>query len=172
MRKCWDMSKDDNSIVIFKNPILEDYFSIPDKPNNSHSGTLTRIKNAWTSFAHVDDTGVLWINSSRLADILRTNESNANYKLRDIPDSSKKRVDNKLFIRGYEVRKLIDESIQTEGNNKRKEYLRYSEELYKCMRDCQFVDGIRSIYALQLQDNRRTLKRKRISRYKKLLKMN
>lgn len=156
----------ENSLVPFNNHVIDMSIGIPIKPDGSDKGTCTQIKNAWINFAHIDDKGVMWVDIERIHAILRTTKPIANYHLKDIEDKDKLRYGNKVYVKAYHIRNIIDKSIQIEKISRRKEYLKYSEEIYMAIRDCATAEIIRQKYSNIIEGDRKKLKASRIKKYK------
>lgn len=155
-----------NSIVPYENPVSDMNFIKPKPMENSSKAHITRIVNAYSQTAYFDNHGVMWIEASKLAEILRTNKQNAQYILSNhIPDDAKQNSSGKVYVRGYEIKRIIDRHIQEEGLGTRKQYLKYSEDIFNAIRDCDTAENIRNIYQNQLQGDRKKLKSKRIKKY-------
>jgi len=102
---------------------------------NQYKGTVTAIKNAWENSTSLDNTGQLWIDTDNLHTILRTSKGNARYIASSISEDSKISYKKKVFVRGYEIIKLLDKLIQESGPSTKNDYLRYSEKYYAALRD-------------------------------------
>lgn len=158
--------KEETALVPFDYAIKDILFKKPEVAQTSSPRCITRIDNAYNKCGFIDKTGVMWFDSERIDDILRTNKSNARYLLKDIEDEFKRFIGNKMYVRGYEVRRLLDIRIQNEGIGKKKDYLLYSERIYNAIRDCDTAEKIRTSYDLEIKESKKTLKRKRITKYK------
>lgn len=157
----------ENTLVPFENPVSNMNFEKPVPSASSSKSHITRITNAYNNTAWVDNNGVMWIEVSKLAEILRTNKPNAQYILSNqIPDNAKEYHGGNIYVRGYEIKRIIDKNIQEEGLGTRKQYLKYSEAIFNAIRDCDCAENIRNIYQDQLQGSRKKLKGKRIRKYK------
>ena len=62
--------------------------------------------------------------------------------------------------------KIIDKFIQGEATGKRTIYLRFSEAIYKAIRDTPEAQVLRTKYQITLKEERKKLKNKRIKKYK------
>lgn len=161
-----DKDNNNTSLVPFNNHVADMSVGIPDNPKGSYKATCTQIKNAWVNFTHIDDEGVIWVDIERIHSILRTNKVIAKYKLKDIEDKDILRYGKKVYVKAYQIRNLIDSAIQIEKIGKKKEYLRYSEQIYMAIRDCDTAEIIREKYNSLMESERRKLKNKRIREYK------
>lgn len=141
-------------------------FERPNAPSIASKATITAINNSYNQCCFLDQRGIIWFDSERLDGILRTTKSIVRYLICEIPETSKLFAASKMYIRGYEVGKLIDMRIQETGVKRTKEYLRYSEGIYKAIRDCNSSYNIRAAFALELKENRKGLKNKRVRKYK------
>lgn len=154
------------ALVPFDNPVKELSYKRPEAFPDTHKTHITRINNAYNETTYFDNHGVMWIEASKLAEIIRTNNTNAQYIIsNNIPDEAKIYVGKTIYVRGYEIKRILDKFIQEEGIGKKKQYLKYSERLFNAIRDCDTAENIRNIYQNQLQDSRKKLKVKRIKEY-------
>lgn len=160
-----DNDSNSKEIVLFENHVIDMKVEIPDKPESAHKGTCTRVKNAWVNFSHMDDKGNIWVDAERLSDILRTSKAIAKHTVVNIDDKDILRSGNKIYIRAYEIRNIIDKFIQNEKVCKRKDYLKYSEQIYMAIRDCDSAEVLRTRHNEKLEDARKKLKHKRIKKY-------
>lgn len=155
-----------NSIVPYKYPVAEIKYNIPEASEKSYSRTITEISNAWNSSSFLDDSGHVWVAEDKIHSILRTSKSNGKYYLQFIEESAKKTVNNRTYIMGYKLGSLIDQFIQETGEGTKGMYLRYSEELYRAIRDSDTAKKLRLEFALELSDCRKGLKKARMKKYK------
>lgn len=139
--------------------------TLPERPKNRDKRTCSRVKNAWINFTHIDNEGVIWVDTQRMADILRTTAAKARYIIGNLREEDIKKYGQKVFIRGYRLNGLLDEHIQKEKLGKRKDYLLYSECIYKRIRDCQAVEILRIKYIDNIAEERKKLKKLRIKKY-------
>ena len=158
--------KKEKSIVPFEVSVKDMEYEIPKDPINTTQKGRSSVKNSWNNCTYLDNMGTMWIERSRIDGILRTSKGGAHFKLKDIPDSSRRSIAGKEYFRAYEIGKILDEFIQSEGISKRKEYLKYSEQIYMAIRDSYTAEKIRTMYLTQLQDSRKNLKNRRIRKYK------
>ena len=117
-----------NEIVPYTHPASSFSYRIPSSEEGQYKNTITSITNAWSNSAYLDASGKTWVDTENLHSILRTNKGNARYIVANILDEDKIDINNKTFIRGYEIRMQIDKLIQECGAGTRSEYLRYSEK--------------------------------------------
>lgn len=68
------MNKD---LVIFENPVREMNYNRPDPLPDTHKSHISRINNAYNETAYFDKSGIMWIEASKLSEIIRTNSRNA-----------------------------------------------------------------------------------------------
>lgn len=139
--------------------------SLPNVPGDSDKGTCKKVRNAWLKFTHIDDEGIVWVDTEQLEAILRTTKAIAKYEIGNIDDKDKLRLGNKTYIRAYKITNIIDRFIQQEKISKRKEYLKYSERIYRAIRDCDAAEVIRVKYDNNIEAARKKLKKKRIKEY-------
>lgn len=158
------MNKD---IVPVSHPITSSDYSAPVKKESCYKGTIKAILNAYNETVSFDNTGVMWIERGRVSDILRTTKANAKYIITNlIEDDGKMIYLGKQYVRGYDLKKLIDKEIQELGLGKKKEYLKFSEEVYNAIRDCPMAENLRNAYFNTMMENRKLLKKARIKAYK------
>ena len=153
-------------LVVFENPVKDMTYKRPNPLTDTHKSHITRINNAYNETAYFDNHGIMWIEAEKLSEIIRTNKRNAQYIVsNNVPDEAKKYLGKKIYIRGYEIKKILEKCIEEEGIGKKKQYLKYSEQLFNAIRDCDTAENIRNIYQDQIQNSRKKLKRKRIKEY-------
>ncbi|AIY80399.1 hypothetical protein U728_911 [Clostridium botulinum 202F] len=157
----------ENALVPFEKSLKDIIFKRPDPLSNTNKTHVTRILNAYNQTTYFDSHGVIWIESTRLADILRTNKANAKYIIsNEIEDKSKQNIGGKIYVVGYEIKKIIDKFIQETGVGTKKQYLKYSEMIFNAIRDCDTAQNMRAVYQNQLQGDVKKLKKKRIRKYR------
>lgn len=157
--------KNSKCIVPFDYYVTNMNINTPQKPENSNNSTCTEIRNAWVGFTYVDNRGIIWIDVDRLNSILRTSKPRAKYELLQIDDSAKLRQGNKTYIRAYNLIGILEKFIQESKIGKRREYLKYSEQIYRAIRDSNDVLVIGEKYNAFLENERKGLKKKRINKY-------
>lgn len=133
--------------------------------NNSQRNTFKSIHSAWTSSAVIDETGTIWIRTSKLHTILRTTPPLARYYLSTVGDEYKTKVEGETYVKGSEICQLIDNIIQSSGSIKREGYARYSESLYRDIRDSETARLIRAEHYEQMRSYRGELRRTRIASF-------
>ncbi|MGL5067346.1 MAG: hypothetical protein ACRC6T_05885 [Sarcina sp.] len=161
-----DNEQNKNLPAIISYTLKDLVFEKPVMPKGTSKNTIKAIENSYNQCCFLDKRGVIWFDAQRLDGILRTTKGAARYMLSDIPDNLKLFVATKTYVRGYEVGKLIDIRIQATGTKSKKEYLKYSEGLYKAIRDCNTSFFIRASAELELKMSRKGLKNKRVKKYK------
>lgn len=159
--------KQDNKLVLYKPNIVASKIGEIQKPKNSSTKTCTEITNAWSESVYYDDKGIIWVDSDRLHSILRTTKPNAKYEIELISKEYKnnKLVPNKVYIKGYIIESIIDKNIQKEKVGKRKGYLKYSENVYRDLRDSDEIELKRAEHLALIEEARKKLKSKRIKKY-------
>jgi len=155
-----------NEIVPYAHPAKSFSYDIPEAEQNQYKGTVTAIKNAWENSTSLDNTGQLWIDTDNLHTILRTSKGNARYIAASISEDSKISYKKKVFVRGYEIIKLLDKLIQESGPSTKNDYLRYSEKYYAALRDSDKGKLLRANAEKALLEAKKTLKKRRIKTYK------
>lgn len=139
-------------------------------------GTLRSIFNAWVAASVIDQRGTVWVKCSGLHTILRTTKSNARYLVgqasrRDIVEMfgsswlrGTKRCET--LVRSTKVCEWVNQFIQNPAGPRRGDYLRYSELVYRLVRDCSLVKEVRAEFLDHLRTTCRGLKHKRRKRLK------
>lgn len=154
-----------NNEIVLLEKARKFHFNIPSPKDFMASRTVKAIENAWMDCAILDNVGQLWIDKEKVHSILRTNKANARYLISKINECEKLCLQSKEYIKGTEIGKIIDSEIQRSNTIKREEYLKYSEEFYKSIRDCDRAKTIRKEFSERLNDNRKKLKRLRIKKH-------
>jgi len=152
-----------SEIVLFRHSAydLSIQFKPPDSPYLSDRH-LKSIYNALHRGVQVDLSGRLWICESELHTILRTTKDKARYFLLKISDDCKVEVQGKRYVKGSEICRLLDEDIQSAGSIKKEMYLRFSDEVYRSMRDCDKLRNLRAEFYEYVQSCKPQLKQKRV----------
>ena len=159
--------QNNKQIVPYSHPVKDINYKSPKEPDNATKKVITELKNSWNNCGFVDDRGQIWIELTKLHSILRTNKSNANYYAAEIKEENKQCINNKTYILGYDVLRLMDKLIQEENPFSTKAmYLKYSEMIYYSIRECAEAKELRGAYQNLLKENRKKLKNARIKKYK------
>lgn len=139
-----------------------------EPPINScaDKGTVTGISNAWKEGTIIDAKGWLWVNTDKLHTILRTNKDNARYQLSRIENEFKMNRGNKSYVRGFKILELIARTIEENGVGKKGIYLETSKEYYDAINTCDKAARLRMEYNQVVEEECRTLKHKRIKKYR------
>lgn len=140
-------------------------FDLPTESNLSLRH-LKGIYNAWHRGVQVDSYGRLWICQSELHNVLRTTKENARYFLLEISDKYQLEVRGETYVQGSEVYRLLDRIIQSAGSIKREKYARFSDEIYRAMRDSDKLKNIRYEFYEEIQQHKKELKHIRIRQLK------
>ena len=133
--------------------------------SDSQRKTFKSIHSAWTSSAIIDQTGAIWVRTSKLHTILRTNPSLARYLLSTVSDEYKTEVMGETYVKGSEICRLIDDVIQSAGSIRREEYAYYSESIYRDIRDSETTRLARARYYELMQIYKSALRRTRIAKF-------
>lgn len=155
----------DNAIVPYKYSVDDINYITPEAHEKAYKRTITEINNAWNKCSFLDDSGRVWVSVERIHSILRTDKGGGKYYIQEIESEAKRVVNNKTYIMGSSLGELIDTLIQKSGEGTRGRYLRYSEDLYKAIRDSETAKNLRIEFSNELAKNRRGLKKERIKRY-------
>lgn len=140
-------------------------FRVPDEFNYSRSLSLSHLKgiyNAWSRAIRVDTYGRLWVLSDELHNILRTDQANARYFLLNVEDEFKIESENKVYVQCSEVCRLLDIEIQGRaGSIKREKYLKFSDAIYRDIRNSEKLSIIYAEMYEIMNAERKKLKQRR-----------
>jgi hypothetical protein len=151
-----------NEIVPIEAYAKDINYNYPDDSFVSNKSVATSIKNAWKESCIIDNRGTLWVSEEKLHIILRNNPTNTKYLVASMNRNDKMIINNVTFIRGCEVLRLIDNNLQNAGRIAREKYLRYSNDNYNSIRDCNEVQLIRAEYYENIKEFKKRLKKKKI----------
>lgn len=139
-------------------------------------GTLKGIFNAWVSASVIDQRGAVWVRASELHTILRTKKDKARYFLGSVSKRDKVQMTEEKFfgdgkvletlVRSTKVCEWVNHSIQSPVASRTAEYLRYSEAVYRKVRDSDKVKLLRTEFREQLVSTQKNLKKQRVKRLK------
>jgi hypothetical protein len=139
-------------------------------------GTLRGIFKAWIAASVIDQRGALWVKASQLHTILRTKKDKARHLLGGASKRDKVQMTGEgLFggekvletlIRSTKVCEWVNHSIQSPVASRTAEYLRYSEAVYRKVRDCDRAKVLRTEFREQLKSTQKNLKKQRVKRLK------
>lgn len=155
-----------NALVPYKYSVTEIKYNTPEIDEKCYPRTITEINNAWRNCSFLDDSGHVWVAVDKIHSILRTSKGNGRYHIEGVEESAKKTINNTTYIMGYKLGALIDRFIQETGESSKSRYLRYSEELYRAIRDSDTAKKLRLEFAFELSDSRKGLKKARIKTHK------
>lgn len=144
-------------------------YNYPDDSIITNKSVATAIKQAWKESCFIDNRGILWVSEVKLHIIIRTSPNNVKYLISAINKCNKTNYNNVIYIRGSEVLRLIDINLQTAGKIAREKYLKYSNDNYNSIRDCDEVKLIRAEYYENIKEFKKRLKKKRIQIFKEEL---
>lgn len=136
------------------------------KSDMAKKKVITEISNAWKNCITLDEKGWLWVEKEKLHSILRTNRANVNHILMRIEDKYKMISGNKTYIRGFQILALIAQQSEENATGTKSVYLDVSKQYYDAINSCDKVKLLRLEYDKVLSATRKTLKKKRKSRYK------
>jgi hypothetical protein len=140
-------------------------FDFPTKSGLS----LTHLKgicNAWHRGIQIDYCGRIWICQSQLHTILRTTRAAARYLLLEISDEYQLECQGEIYIQGSEIYRSLDVTIQSAGCIKKEKYARFSEEIYRLIRDSDKLKTIRYEFYEEIESHKKNLKQIRIRELK------
>ena len=139
-------------------------------------GTLKGIFNAWVEASVIDLRGAVWVRSSGLHTILRTTAAKARYLVAGAAKRDKVQLSGRswigmtkvieTFLRSSKVCEWVSESIQSSGTARREDYLRYSEAVFRKIRDSDKAKLLRAEFREHLNGIQRGLKKQRVKRLK------
>ena len=139
-------------------------------------GTLRGIFNAWVSASVIDERGALWVKASELHTILRTKKDKARHLLGGASKRDKVQITRanwlgnekvvETLVRSTKVCEWVNQSIQSPVASRTAEYLRYSEAVFRKVRDCNQAKLLRAVYREQIQSAQKNLKKQRVKRLK------
>lgn len=139
-------------------------------------GTLKGIFNAWVSASVIDQRGAVWVKASKLHTILRTKKDKARHLLGAASKRDKVQIAKtswlgnqkvaETFVRSTKVCEWVNQSIQSPVASRTADYLRYSEAVYRKVRDCKEAKLLRAEFRQQLASTQKSLKKKRVKRLK------
>jgi hypothetical protein len=135
--------------------------------DNLNLKAMKTIYNAWGKAAKIDKIGRLWVDQEEIHNILRTSKANVRDIGLAIKPEYKTQQEEKTYIKGSEVCRLLNDVIQHTGSTwSRREYARFSEELYKTIRDSTQAESLRFQYWETVNTVKKKLKQTRIKRLK------
>lgn len=118
------------------------------------------IRNAWLKGAYLDKrNGIVFVDRDYLHILLRIKKELVNYYLAILGKSSEK------YISGADFISLISTVFEKTQTFKKRDYIRYSEQLYYIIRDSDKAQILWARYQEILKDERSKLKSKRIKKY-------
>lgn len=139
---------------------------IKPEDNDLNEKSLRSIHKAWTSSAGIDNNGAVWVSLDQLHIILRTQKHIAKYYVaNEIGREYKREINEKLYIKGSEVIKLLDRIIQNAGSTLREGYARYSENMFLTIRDSEKAQLKRAKRYEFIKSYRDEMRRIRIGRF-------
>ncbi len=138
-------------------------------------GTLRGIFNAWIAASVIDQRGALWVKASQLHTILRTKKDKARYFLGGAGKRDKVQMTApgmlgekvlETLVRSTKVCEWVNQSIQSPTATRTADYLKYSEAVYRKVRDCKEARLLRAEFREQLESTQKNLKKQRVKRLK------
>lgn len=133
--------------------------------DGGYKGTFTAIKNACDEIWG-DERGNLFVNSAYLDRILRTKSFVAKEILVNIPREEKLIFQGVTYVTLGEIMKIVTKRLQELPVGKTRSYLLLAEQFLINIRDNDKFINKRTEMQLQLIEEFKTLKKKRIKRYK------
>ncbi len=141
------------------------YFTMKEYDNTYNENVIKQIEKAWRDGSGVDGFGHVWVDTDFFHIILRTDKSNARYIVAQIDQREIKEIDGKAYVHGPEVLKLLDSERLYSGTIKRAKNLVVSRDTYLAIEDSDSVSLMRAENMEQMSDERKKLKKKRISQF-------
>jgi len=138
-------------------------------------GTLKGIFNAWIAASVIDQRGAVWVKASQLHTILRTSKDKAKHLLGGAGKRDKVQMTApgvlgekvlETLVRSSKVCEWVNHSIQSPAASRTADYLRYSEAVYRKVRDCKDARLLRAEFREQIESTQRNLKKQRVKRLK------
>jgi len=139
-------------------------------------GTLKGIFNAWIAASVIDQRGAVWVKASQLHTILRTKKDKAKYLLGGVGKRDKVQMTGEgllggekvleTLVRSTKVCEWVNQSIQSPTGARTADYLKYSEAVYRKVRDCKDARLLRAEFREQLKSTQKNLKKQRVKRLK------
>ncbi|MEO0452792.1 MAG: hypothetical protein AAFY98_01485 [Verrucomicrobiota bacterium] len=131
---------------------------------NLNRPTLTAIWNAWLYAGLIAPDGSIWVRFNRLHTILRVGSMARARKLitYHVPDHFIQKRGPDYCLHGRYVILLMDMAIQASGGSRRSDYARFSEKVYRKLRDSPEADKRRGQFHYSMSQAKKKLKKKRI----------
>ncbi len=139
-------------------------------------GTLKGIFNAWIAASVIDQRGGVWVKASKLHTILRMKKDRVRYLLGGADKRDKVQMTGEgvfggekvleTLVRSSKVCEWVDYSIQSPVASRTAEYRRYSEAVYRQVRDSKDARLLRAEFHQQLKSTQKNLKKQRVKRMK------
>ena len=156
------MPNDKNQLVPIYNEIHLIDYEVENNQNHLSKATIKATLNAWVEGSLIDGMGQVWIIEDILSAIWRTDKATANFFIDSIPDKDKTNFGRGLCIKYSAVIYRLNEIIQAPIKNKRREYLRVSDEIGRKVRDSTVVELGQLKYKEFIDETKKQLKHKRI----------
>ncbi|MGG5461322.1 hypothetical protein [Clostridium sp. B9] len=157
---------DCTDLVVLKYSASDFEFEMPEKEEELAPKVYKEIENAWKGSSFLDDKGWVWIREDRLHSILRTTKGNAAYLLDRIYDKYKVNIGQYTYVRGFEIIKIIYKRIEESGVGKTEKYLSLSKNYYEAILNSDKAKVLRLEHSKLMSESRKSLKKKRRTRYK------
>lgn len=161
-----------NSKITSSSSLVPDYMFVRDLNDivmrtdefSSLTGrTLNQIFNAWVEAGIIDQKGMIWIAVDKLHTIIRVQSKKHAQELSFCYESRFwLNHGGKKYLHGQKVVELINRTILKAPRGKTPEYAKFSEFIWKQLRDCSFAEERRTVYYETQKKLRRKLKSKRI----------
>ena len=155
-------------IVPFRYTASDLKIEFEELPKDNLNLTATRtIYNAWDKGAKIDKFGRIWVNQKELHIILRTTKANVRDIGLGILPEYKTQEGEETYIKGSEICRLLNDVIENNGQTiLRRNYARFSEQLYRIIRDSEQAELLRCKYWETVNTVKKKLKQTRIKRLK------
>jgi hypothetical protein len=132
---------------------------------------LASIINAFYLNTRIASNGLVYLRIKGIAQVLRTGASGAEryliYNGVDgvVPEAEIMAINGEEYISGPSLAALLDYRMSTVPGGKTKSYLKFSESIYRIIKNHHRVQDIRDIYLDDINKNRKYLKKERINTY-------
>jgi len=138
---------------------------VDDIPDLLDRRSAMRSFNAWQSASLVDGIGQVWLKADDLPAIWRTDSGTAQFFVGSVHPNDKANFNGQECIKYSTVIFRLNEILQGPVSHKRREYLRFSEQIGQSVRDSDPVEVIRLRHREFIDGVRRELKNKRCQQY-------
>lgn len=139
-----------------------------ENPNSDYidnKKVVQAIQNAWKNSCVLCNDGNIWVYTKNLHTILRTTKDIAKYYVQQVSKNNKQKIDDDTIVKGCEIIYILDERLQNAGEIQKEKYLKYSNDTYSSIRDCDKAKLIRAEYYEMMKTYKNKLKKERIKKF-------